>query len=46
MSSYDITFCDRNCKNYECKRNKKRLEDWKYPVSMANFIECKEYKEK
>lgn len=45
MSSYDITFCNRKCKNYECKRNQKHLENYEGSVSIANFYECKEYKE-
>ena len=42
----DITFCARKCGNLECKRNLKN-----YPTegtmycSMANFANCKEYKE-
>ena len=45
MSSYDITFCNRDCSNYDCKRNQKRLEGYKYPIAIANFYECKEYRE-
>lgn len=45
--NYDITFCNRNCNNKECKRN---LESIKLPkdifVSIANFKECKNFKEK
>lgn len=44
MSSYDITFCARECNNNKCERNKKRLKGWIYPVSMAYFNECKDYK--
>ena len=46
MNNYDITFCNRECANYKCSRNQKRLENWNYPVAIANFYECKEYKEK
>lgn len=42
----DITFCARECGNMECKRNLKNYpsEGTMY-CSMANFIDCKEYKE-
>ena len=42
--SYDITFCTRECGNNKCKRNKKRLEGWIYPVSIACFDDCENYK--
>jgi len=44
--SADITFCSRKCGNMECKRNLKNYpKEGTVYCSMANFVDCKEYKE-
>ena len=44
--SYDITFCSYDkCKNQKCDRHPNRLKGWIYPVSMADFTECENWKE-
>jgi len=43
MSSYDITFCSRNCTNHTCKRNLKNIQGYEGFVSMANFESCEDF---
>ena len=49
--NYDITFCNRDCKNKQCKRNLKyinrtELNKTKQYISISDFKECKEIEEK
>jgi hypothetical protein len=47
MPSTDITFCARECGNMECERNRENLPyEINYFVSMADFKDCKEWREK
>jgi hypothetical protein len=43
--NYDITYCNRDCANKECRRNKANLPAGEIYVSMAEFADCHEYKE-
>lgn len=44
MSNLDITFCDSDCKNKECERNKSRIPNG-FCVSVADFSkDCENYK--
>lgn len=44
--SYDITFCSyKDCENTKCRRHQKRLENWKYPVSIGNFKDCEDWED-
>lgn len=46
MSSFDITFCSYyECQNKECERHKNRLENYHYPVSVADFPKCEHWKD-
>lgn len=49
--NYDITFCNRDCKNKQCKRNLKyinrtELNKTKQYISISDFKGCKEIEEK
>lgn len=44
--TYDITFCNRECNNKECKRNLKYINLPKNIfISIADFNECEDFKE-
>ena len=45
MSSWDITFCNRDCANTECKRNKTNAPEGVDRLWVADFMDCTEYKE-
>lgn len=49
--NYDITFCNRDCDNRQCKRNlkyvnKTELNKTKPYISISDFKECKERRNK
>ena len=45
MSITDITFCIRDCANVECERNKENLHYQMKYNRVADFPNCKEWKE-
>lgn len=45
MSTYDITYCVRQCSNMQCERNIKHLEGIEVNVSMASFGDCEEWRD-
>ena len=47
--NYDITFCNRDCKNKQCKRNLKCIDKTKLYsstpfISVADWKDCKYFK--
>ena len=44
--SFDITFCSyKGCKEKNCERHLTRLKGWLYPVSIADFTKCENWKD-
>lgn len=44
--SYDITFCSfKKCKKTKCERHPIQHKGWIYPVSVADFTECENWKD-
>ena len=42
MNEIDITYCDRECANYKCRRNKEHLDKTNY-CFFGVFEKCEEY---
>lgn len=43
MSSWDITFCNRDCANTECERNKTNAPEGVDLLWIGDFMDCTEY---